>query len=56
MMTLEDIKKKLEGKNYSEVARSAGLTRAYVSAIMAGKHLNPRYETIRKLSEALKDE
>lgn len=56
MMTLEDIKKKLEGKNYSEVARNAGLTRAYVSAIMAGKHLNPRYATIKKLSEALKDE
>lgn len=56
MMTLEDIKKKLEGKNYSEVARKAGITRAYVSAIMAGKHLNPRYETIKKLSEALSDD
>lgn len=56
MMTLEDIKKKLEGKNYSEVARKAGITRAYVSAIMAGKHLNPRYETIKKLSEVLSDD
>lgn len=56
MMTLEQIKKKLKGRNYSEVARRAGITRAYVSAIMAGKHLNPRYETIKKLSEALEDE
>lgn len=56
MMTLEEIKKRMQGKNYSEIARRAGITRAYVSAIMAGKHLNPRYETIKKLNEALSDE
>lgn len=40
--------------NLSEVARKAGLTRAYVSAIAKGKHMNPRYETLVKLNEALK--
>ena len=53
MLTLETIIKELQGKNYAEIARLANLTRAYVSAIAAGKHLNPRYETIKKISDAL---
>lgn len=56
MLTLEQIIEKLNGKNFSEVAKRAGITRAYVSAIASGKHLNPRYDTIKKLSEALTDE
>lgn len=56
MQSLEDIVKKLQGSNHSEIARESGLTRAYVNAIAKGKHLNPRYETVKKLSEALEDE
>jgi len=56
MHTLEEIVKQLQGKNHSEIARKAGVTRAYVNAIANGKHLNPRYETIKKLSKALEDE
>ena len=55
MHTLEEIVKQLQGKNHSEIARRAGVTRAYVNAIAKGKHLNPRYETIKKLSEALSE-
>lgn len=53
MMTIEEIREALQGKNYAEIARKTNLTRAYISAISNGKHLNPRYETIKKLSEAL---
>lgn len=53
MRTLDEIIEQLQGKNHSEIARKAGVTRAYVNAIANGKHLNPRYETIKKLSEAL---
>lgn len=55
MLTIEEIREKLKGENYSAVARKAKLTRAYVSAIAAGKHLNPRYETVKKISEALNE-
>lgn len=53
MMSIEEIIKRLDGKNYSEIARKSRLTRSYVSAIASGKHLNPRYETVRKISEAI---
>jgi len=56
MMTLEQIRKKLEGKNMSEIARRIGVTGAYLSAIKRGDKLNPSYEVIKKLSEALRDE
>lgn len=56
MLTIEEIKQELQGKNYSEIARKSNLTRSYISAIAAGKHMNPRYETIKKISEALKNE
>lgn len=55
MHTLDEIVKQLQGKNHSEIARKAGVTRAYVNAIANGKHLNPRYETIKKISEALSE-
>ncbi|MGB3724294.1 MAG: helix-turn-helix domain-containing protein [Glaciecola sp.] len=56
MKTLEEIVKSLKGKNHADIARKAGMTRAYVNALSQGKHLNPRYETIRKLSEVLSNE
>lgn len=55
MHTLDEIVKQLQGKNHSEIARKAGVTRAYVNAIANRKHLNPRYETIKKISEALSE-
>lgn len=54
MQTLDEIVKQLQDRNHSEIARKAGLTRSYVNAIAKGKHLNPRYETLVKLNEALK--
>lgn len=56
MMSLEQIQEKLKEKNMSEIAREIGVTGAYLSAIKRGVKVNPSYETIKKLSEALKDE
>jgi len=56
MMSLEEIREQLHKRNMSEVARNIGVTSAYLSAIKRGVKINPSYETIKKLSEALKDE
>lgn len=56
MLTLEEIVKRLETRNMSKIARDIGVTGAYLSAIKNGKKINPSYETIKKLSEALSDE
>lgn len=53
MLTLEQIIKKLEDRNLSEVARRVGLTGAYLSAIQRGVKVNPSYETVKKLSDYL---
>ena len=53
MKTLEQVINELQNKNHAEVASKAGLTRSYVNAIAKGKHLNPRYETVKKISDAL---
>lgn len=54
MNTLEELREKLKGRNYSEIAKKAGLTRSYVQALAVGKRLNPTLETINKINEALK--
>ena len=55
MMSLEEIREKLNKRNMSEVAREIGVTSAYLSAIKRGVKVNPSYDTVKKLSEALKD-
>lgn len=53
MMTLEEIQEALAGKNLSEIARKVGVTRSYIHALATGKRLNPSYEMVKKLSDAL---
>ena len=55
MMSLEEIREQLNKRNMSEVAREIGVTSAYLSAIKRGVKVNPSYDTVKKLSEALKD-
>lgn len=50
MMSLEDIRKKLNAENMSKIARQVGLTSAYLSAIRRGIKTNPSYDVVRKLS------
>ena len=56
MLTLEEIQERLSDRNLSEVARRIGVTGAYLSAIKRGVKVNPSYEMIKKLSEALSNE
>jgi transcriptional regulator with XRE-family HTH domain len=56
MLTIEDIQEKLRDRNLAEVARAAGVTRSYISAIASGKRVNPSYEMLKKLSEVLQGE
>lgn len=54
MLTLEEIQARLASHpNLSELSRQVGLTRSYLSALALGKRLNPSYDTLKKLSEAL---
>lgn len=51
MLTLEEIVKKLEDRNLSEVGRRAGVTSSYLSAILRGDRVNPTYTMLKKLSD-----
>lgn len=51
-MKIEDLIDKLQGINHAEVARRAGVTRAYVNAIANGARLNPTYQTMCKIGAA----
>lgn len=53
MLSIEEIKKRLEDKNLSEVARRLGITPAYLSAIARGAKKNPSYQVMKKLSDYL---
>lgn len=55
MKTLEELTEELKQCNLSDVARSIGVTRAYVSALASGKRLNPTYEIICKLNEYMEN-
>lgn len=54
MMSLEQIQEELKERNMSEIAREVGVTGAYLSAIKRGVKVNPSYETVKKLSDALR--
>jgi transcriptional regulator with XRE-family HTH domain len=51
MLDLVEIKKRLVGCNFAEVARSIGVTRSYVQQVAKIERLTPSYETVKKLSD-----
>ncbi len=53
LLTLDEIKRRLEDRNLSEVARRVGMNRQQVWLIAAGHNTNPSYETIKRLSDYL---
>jgi transcriptional regulator with XRE-family HTH domain len=53
MLTIEEIREKLQDRNLTKVAASIGITRVYLSAIANGKQLNPSYDIVKKLSDYL---
>jgi len=54
MMTLEQIKRRLEPMNLSRVSRETGLHPNALYRIVSGK-TSPRYETVKKLSDWLEE-
>ena len=56
MLTLEEIRKRLNDRNISVVAKSIGMTRQFVSAVKSGRAPNPSYETVKKLSDYLEND
>jgi len=52
MLTLEEVKKRLEHMNLSSVARETGLHPNALYRIVSGK-TGARYETVKKLSDWL---
>ncbi len=53
MLKLEEIIERLKDRNLSVVARSVGVTPAYLSAICRGINKNPTYSVVLSLSEYL---
>lgn len=53
MLTLEQIKEKLQDRNLTKVAKAVDLTRPFLSGIRSGKVPNPSYDTIKRLSDYL---
>mgnify|MGYP003680604019 CR=1 FL=1 len=55
ILTLEEIKTQLEGKQLLIVAGESGLSYPTVHKLSVGEVTNYAYETIRKISAYLKD-
>ena len=53
MMTIEQIRDALKDRNARIVSRSTGLSYPTVLAIKNGRSIDPRYSTIKTLSEYL---
>jgi transcriptional regulator with XRE-family HTH domain len=53
-MTIEKLVKLLDGLNYSEVARRAKVTRAYISVIARGLPVNPTVNMAERIAKAAK--
>lgn len=51
MMTLEQIKKVLEGKNLARVSRETGIGYNYLYSIATGRRENPSLKIYQKLAE-----
>jgi len=54
MLSIDEIKRKLEDRNLSAVARKVGITRAYLGMIMKGQR-KPSYDVLEKLSKYLEE-
>ena len=53
MMTLEQIREKLQDRRLSMVALATGLSRQAVHNVATGRTPNPSHETVRRLAEYL---
>lgn len=56
MLTIDKIKDALADRRLDVVSKATGLHRNTLAAIRDGRHENPTYETVRKLSEYLAPE
>lgn len=54
MLTLIQIKKKLEDRNLKEVSKKSGVKYGTLYNIATGKNDNPNYKTLKTLSDYLK--
>lgn len=50
---MQDLIKRLEGRNLAHVARKTGINLRNLYRITSGQTKNPHYETVRKISEYL---
>lgn len=55
-LTINEIRKKLIGKNYAEIARQIGVTRSYVQYLATNDNAKPGYDVLIKLSGALQND
>ena len=55
MMTLEELKLKLEDRNLKQVAKNSGVSYETVLTIATGKNKNPSYNSVLKLINYLGD-
>lgn len=55
MMTLEELKLKLEDRNLKQVAKNSGVSYETVLTIATGKNKNPSYNSVLKLVNYLGD-
>lgn len=53
MLNLDEIKKRLEDRNLSEVGRRIGVSAPYLSLLANGTAKNPSYIILKKLSSYL---
>ena len=53
MLTIQEIKDALSDRKLTVVSDATGINRNTLAAIRDGQNLNPRSETVRKLSEYL---
>jgi len=53
MMNLPDIAKALKDRRLSVLAQATGVNRNTLALIRDGKHENPRYETLKAISDYL---
>lgn len=50
-MSIDDLRKRLKGMNYSWVARETGLKRFQVAGVADGTTKKPEYEVVKTLIE-----
>lgn len=53
MLTIENIRQKLQDRNLEAVAKATGISRQTLSSIKNGKAKMPSYQTIKTISDYL---